>query len=517
MEMVSAPVQGGDNLRKWWVSITLFLGTLSVGLSVSAVNVAIPTIMSSFGASLNRIQWVLTGFMITRTVLIPSVGWLGDRMGDRNVFILSTSLFTAGSLLCSVSWDTESLVLFRIVQGLGAGPLLGVSMAIMFETFPRHERGLAMGLFMTGWSLGPFLGPLLGGYLAEHVHWRAIFYLNLPTGVLSIVAGYFILPRTSSNAAAAPLDTFGLLTLTGAATALLLALSMGQEEGWASDFIISLFSAAAILFVCFVAVELRSKHPFVEVRFFRDLNFSLANILIFFRVFGFRGANFLVSLFLQRALNYTPTQAGIFLLPGAIITGVWSPVAGTLTDRLGPRFPIIGGFVILVLAMYGLSTLTLWSTTAFIFFFMCVKSVGQSSLNAPLNTVALSALPEGKVRMGSGMIGMTRGLGEAFSIGVVSFLLERFAYFNLYSIPELQGALFSSIQRLGALSEIRTLLIHAGQFGGALEARAESLLAHALISQALTQAYQDIFLLIALLHSGLIVIALFLRVKIKRA
>jgi hypothetical protein len=159
----------------------------------------------------------------------------------------------------------------------------------------------------------------------------------------------------------------------------------------------------------------------------------------------------------------------------------------------------------------------LWSTTAFIFFFMCVKSVGQSSLNAPLNTVALSALPEGKARMGSGMIGLTRGLGEAFSIGVVSFLLERFAYFNLYSIPELQGALFSAIQRIDALSEIRSLLIHAGQFGGALETRAESLLAHALVSQALTQAYQDLFFLIALLHLGLMIIALFLRAKIKKA
>lgn len=513
MESVSAPLQSVDNVRKWWISITLFLGTLSVGLSVTAVNVAIPTIMSSFGTSLNRIQWVLTGFMITRTVLIPSVGWLGDRIGDRNVFILGTSLFTAGSLLCSLSWDTESLILFRIVQGLGAGPLLGVSMAIMFDAFPRHERGLAMGLFMTGWSLGPFLGPLLGGYLAEHVHWRAIFYINLPTGLLSILAGYFILPRTTSSTAAPPLDGFGILTLTGASTTLLLALSLGQEEGWTSDFIISLFTASVILFICFVARELRSKHPFVEIRYFRDLNFSLANILIFFRVFGFRGANFLVSLFLQRALNYTPTQAGIFLLPGALITGLWSPVAGTLTDRLGPRVPIVSGFIILVFAIYGLSTLTLWSTAAFIFFFMCVKSVGQASLNAPLNTVALAALPEGRARMGSGMIGMTRGFGEAFSIGVVSFLLERFAYFNLYSIPELQGALFTSIQRINALSEIRGLLIYAGQFGGALETRAQSLLAHALVSQALTQAYQDLFLLIALLHVMLIIIALFIRTK----
>ena len=202
----ASPLQSSDGFRKWSIAITLFLGTLSVGLSVTAVNIAIPTMMSSFGVSLNRIQWVLTGFMITRTVLIPCVGWLGDRIGDRNVFILSTTLFTAGSLLCSLSWNTESLIFFRIIQGIGAGPLLGVAMAIMFEAFPRNERGLAMGLFMTGWSLGPFFGPLLGGYLAEHVHWRAIFYINLPTGVLSILAGYYILPRTKSHAAPAPLD-----------------------------------------------------------------------------------------------------------------------------------------------------------------------------------------------------------------------------------------------------------------------------------------------------------------------
>jgi len=368
-----------------------------------------------------------------------------------------------------------------------------------------------MGLFMTGWSLGPFLGPLLGGYLAEHVHWRAIFYINLPTGLLSILAGYYILPGNKSKAVAAPLDGFGLLTMTGATIALLLALSLGQEEGWGSRFIVGLFTSSAILFVLFLVAELRMKQPFLEVRYFRDLNFSLANLLIFFRVFGFRGANFLVSLFVQRALNYSPTQAGIFLLPGALITGLWSPLAGSFTDRLGPRFPIVAGFLILVVAIYGLSTMTLWSSVPFIFFFLCLKSVGQSTLNAPLNTVALAALPEGRARMGSGIIGMTRGLGEAFSVGVMSFLLERFAYFNLESIPPLQGAAFTINERFQALSQIRGLLIQAGQFGLAVEARAQSLLAHALVSQALTRAYQDLFFLIAVLHVGLIVIAFFLR------
>ena len=513
MEPPSSPSSSPDRFRKWWIAVTLFLGTLSVGLSVTAVNIAIPTIMSSFGVSLTRIQWVLTGFMITRTVLIPSVGWLGDRIGDRNVFVLSTTIFTAGSLLCSISWNAESLIFFRIIQGVGAGPLLGVSMAIMFEAFPRNERGLAMGLFMTGWSLGPFLGPLLGGYLAEHVHWRAIFYINLPTGLLSIMSGYYILPRTRSKPEAAPLDGFGLITLTMATVSLLLALSLGQEQGWRSRFIVGLFTSSGILFVLFLAAELRAANPFLELRYLRDLNFSLANLLIFCRVFGFRGANFLVSLFLQKALNYSPTQAGIFLLPGALITGLWSPLAGSFTDRMGPRLPIIGGLIILVVALYGMSTMSLWTTVGTIFFFLCLKSVGQSSLNAPLNTVALAALPEGRARMGSGMIGMTRGLGEAFSVAVFSFLLERYAYLNLYAIPHLQGGAFSASARHEALSQIRYLLTQAGEFGLAAEVRAQSLLAHALMSQALTRAYQDLFFLIAVLHVALIVIAIFLRTQ----
>jgi MFS transporter, DHA2 family, multidrug resistance protein len=183
---------------------------------------------------------------------------------------------------------------------------------------------------------------------------------------------------------------------------------------------------------------------------------------------------------------------------------------------VGPRIPIVGGLAILIFALYGLSQLSLWSTVGFIFFFMCVKSVGQSSLNAPLNTVALAAIPEGRARMGSGMIGMTRGLGDAFSIAVLTFLLERYAFFNLYSIPPLQGAAFAASERLQALSQIQTMLVYAGQHGLALEERARSLLAHTLINQALTQAYQDLFFLIGVLHVALLIIALFLKTKRSR-
>jgi DHA2 family multidrug resistance protein len=502
-------------IHKWWVSLTLSLGTLTVGLSATTVDIAIPTIMSSLGASLNKIQWILTGFMITRTVLTPSVGWLGDRLGDRNLFIFSTSMFTLGSFLCSVSWSTNSLIFFRIVQAVGAGPLIGVSMAIMYDAFPPRDRGLAMGLFMTGWSLGPFFGPLLGGYLTEHVHWRAIFYINIPIGLLSIAAGFFLLPQGSAGQQKTPLDWLGFITMTAAVATLLVALSEGHDEGWGSTFIVSLLCASIVLFCLFVIVELKTKHPFVELRFFRSLTFSLSNLIIFFRVFGFRGTNFLVALFLQRSLNYSPIQAATFLLPGAIITAIVSPLAGTLSDRLNPRVPLVLGFIILILVLYGLSTVTLWTSMAMIFFLLSMKSVGQSSLNAPLNVVALGSLPEGKSRMGSGMIGLSRGLGEAFGIAVLTFLLERYTFVNLEYMSPARAGHLSEAQQFETIAQMKNLLVQAGHFGSALDERAHSLLGHSLLNEALTRGYQEIFIVITWIYIFLAALVFFLRIPKK--
>lgn len=502
-------------VHKWWISLTLSLGVLSVALSATTVDIAIPTIMSSLGASLNKVQWVLTGFMIARTVLIPSVGWLGDRLGDRNLFIFSTSMFTLGSFLCSISWSVDSLIFFRILQAVGAGPLIGGTMAIMYDVFPPRERGLALGLYMTGWSLGPFFGPILGGYLTEHVHWRAIFYINIPFGLLSIVAAFFLLPGRSADQEKTPFDLLGFASMTGAVATLLIALSQGHDKGWGSSFIISLLVASTGLFVLFVIAELRVRHPFVELRFFRNVTFSLSNLILFFRVFGFRGTNFLVALFLQRGLNYSPIQAATFLLPGAIITGIVSPLAGTLSDRVNPRIPMVLGFITLILVLYGLSTVTLWTSMAMIFFLLSMKSVGQSSLNAPLNVVALGALPKGKSRMGSGMIGLSRGLGEAFGIAVLSFLLERHTFVNLEHMSPIQGGQLSEAQQFAAVTQIKTLLVQAGHFGTALDDRAHSLLGYTLLNEALTRGYQEIFILIAWIYIALALLVFFLRMPKK--
>jgi DHA2 family multidrug resistance protein len=270
------------------------------------------------------------------------------------------------------------------------------------------------------------------------------------------------------------------------------------------------------LFVVFVIVELTAKNPFLELSFFRNLTFSLSNVVIFFRVFGFRGTNFLVALFLQRGLNYSPIQAATFLLPGAVITGIISPLAGTLSDRLNPRIPMVLGFIILVFVLYGLSTVTLWTSMAMIFFLLSMKSVGQSSLNSPLNVVALGALPEGKSRMGSGIIGLSRGLGESFGIAVLTFLLERYTFVNVEHMNPAQGAHLSEAQQLETVAQMKTLLVQAGYFGAALDDRAHSLLGSTLLNEALTRGYQEIFLLITWIYIVLAVSVVFLRTPKKR-
>lgn len=513
MSSIPGTPQSYDPAMKWWIAIALSLGMISVGLGITSIDIAIPAMMSSLGTSLEKIQWVLIAFMITRTVLIPCVGWLGRRIGDRNVFIYSAVIFLAGSFLCSIAWDVNSLIFFRVIQGVGVGPLIGVAMSIMYEAFPRHERGLAMGLFMTGWSLGPFFGPLLGGYLAEHVSWRTVFYLSLPTGFLSIVAAYFILPQRHSEEKPPPFDVIGFATLTGGLVALLLALTQGREEGWTSQYIMTLVATATALLFLFVWTESRSPNPYIEVGYLRNLNFAVSNSIVLLRVMGFRGTSFLLNLFLQRALYYTPFQTGLFLLPGAIAVGLVSPLAGALSDRSGQRLPLLLGLLILVLALYGLSTLTLWTSMGFIFFLVILKSTGQATINAPLNTLALGALPEGESRMGSGILGLSRGLGEAFGIAILSFLLEQHIFYNVEAMTPLAGARLTENTRLDALEEIRKILAYAGESGTGLEQRAQSLLGFSLLNEGVTSAYHELFLLIGALYAALILFVFVLRIK----
>jgi DHA2 family multidrug resistance protein len=217
---------------KWWVTWTIMLGAFLFALDSTIVNIAIPNIMASIGADLNQIQWVLIIYMIGMAVVMPAVGWLSDLVGHKWLYTGSLALFTISSALCGMAWSPYSLIFFRCIQGLGAGAIAPTAMAIIFQVFPPQQRGLAMGIYSLGWTFGPILGPTLGGYLTDTISWRAIFYINIPLGIVGVALAASIMAADLSGRRSRRLDLLGLVTMATGVVTLLMALSQGNREGW---------------------------------------------------------------------------------------------------------------------------------------------------------------------------------------------------------------------------------------------------------------------------------------------
>lgn len=257
----------------WWITVVVMLGFTTAGLSVTVVTLAFPKIMTSLRTDLDVMQWVQTGYMIMQAVMIPSVGWLGTRLGNRRVYMLALGMFVGGSILCGLSWDVYSLIIFRLIQAIGAGPLFPIAQVILFQAFPPEKRGLAMGISSLGFSFGPMIGPVLGGYLMEHASWRAVFYLNVPVGIVGLILAYLVLPLPQKQESRR-LDMVGMLTLAVFLVTFLLAMSQGHIAGWNSLSILTLLGMALIAGVSFVLAELRSQQPFVDLRLYSNLAFT---------------------------------------------------------------------------------------------------------------------------------------------------------------------------------------------------------------------------------------------------
>jgi EmrB/QacA subfamily drug resistance transporter len=256
--------------------------------------------------------------------------------GSRTFYLVGLLIYIVGSVLCGLSWSVSSLVFFRVIQALSAGPLFPLSMSMLYEVLPAHQRGLAMGIFMVGISVGPAIGPPIGGYQVEHLNWRIIFYMNLPMGIISLAALALILPK-SSRPRYESLDKFALLTMIAFLVSLLLALIQGRHEGWGSRYIQTLFAIAIVTGIAFVVIESRQKHPLVELTLFKIIPFSTASVIFFIDTMGEFASNFLIALFLQRVMTLTPFQAGQMLLPGALTWRFSNLISGRLADRVNNR------------------------------------------------------------------------------------------------------------------------------------------------------------------------------------
>lgn len=492
---------------KWWVTFALMLGILAQGLSFGTINVALPSMMTSLQAELETIHWVVTAFMITRTVVMPTIGWITAVVGLRTFYLLGLLLYILGSVLCGLAWSIPSLVVFRIIQALGAGPLFPLSMAILYDVFPAHQRGLAMGIFMAGISVGPALGPSIGGYLIEHLNWRMTFYLNLPIGLIALIAVGLVLQKTA-RPKYVPLDAVGLLTMIGFLVPLLLALIQGRREGWDAPYIQAMFAIAVVSGVIFMVTERRVKQPLVELRLFKIVPFSAASAIFLIGTMGEFASSFLITLFLQRVLTLTPYQTGQMLLPGALIWGLSNLISGRLADKLNNRLLVSVALLMICFAFYRFADLDKSSPTTAILSLFALQSFARGMLQSPLINFLMLVLPSDKVVMGSGLRGLVNGLGSTFGVSMAALFIERQQAVHAMQLADDQSLLPLGVTE--ALSMAQDRLRTTGEWE-LLSTRSEMVLSQAMMEEAAVLAYRDCYLAIAASSLLSLVLTLFLR------
>jgi DHA2 family multidrug resistance protein len=497
---------------KWWVTLALMLGILTQGLNFGTVNVALPSMMTSLQAEVNTIHWVITAFMVTRTVVMPMVGWIAAVVGPRTFYLMGLLTYIVGSVLCGLAWSIPSLVVFRIIQALGAGPLFPLSMAMLYEVFPAQQRGLAMGIFMAGISLGPALGPSIGGYLVEHLNWRMIFYLNLPMGIVALIAVGLILQKTARPRYVS-LDKIGLLSMIGFLVPLLLALIEGRREGWDSSYIQTLFGIATVCGIIFVVTEWRQKQPLVELGLFKIVPFSAASAIFLVSTLGEFASSFLIALFLQRVLALTPYQAGKMMLPGALVWGLSNLISGRLADKVNNRVLVILALLMLVGAFYRFANLDKLAPTMAILSLFVVQSFARGMLQSPLINVLMTTLPQEKVIMGSGLRGLMNGLGSTFGVSMAAIFMEKQLAVHTLRLSEDQ-----EVSPLGLGEAIAATQEHLSMAGEWDQLSTKTLLVvrDAILGEAEVLAYRDCYMAIAISSLISLVVALFLRVPRRR-
>ena len=409
--------------RKWLTLGCVAFALFMVMLDNTVVNVALPSIQRDLGIGLSELQWTVNAYALTFAVLMLTGGKLADFLGRRRVFIAGLSIFTASSLACGLASSGEMLIAGRTVQGIGAALMMPATLSIISATFPVHQRGLAIGIWAGVSAMALAIGPLVGGLLTQHIDWGWIFFINVPIGVLAIVAARLLIQESRDPSTDQRLDIPGLLTSGIALFALTFALIEANDYGWTSPTILSLFAVAGIAFVAFVLLELHQRVPMLDLSLFRSGTFAGANIVALLVFLAMFGVFFFVSLYVQGILGYSAVQAGAMFLPMTVLIMFVAPVAGKLSDRLGSRWLIVAGMTFLVTHLLLLSNLDVDSTFWNILPALILGGFGMGLTMTPATAAAIGSVPVAKAGIGSGVLNTFRQVGGTLGIAVIGAIV----------------------------------------------------------------------------------------------
>ena len=500
--------QGKDH--KWGVLSVVIIGSFMAILDNNIVNVALPKIMANFGATVDQIEWVVTGYMIAFAISMPATTWLREVFGLKKVFIASLVLFCFGSALCGVAWDKDSLIAFRVLQALGGGAMMPTGLTLVSEAFPPQERGMSIGIWSIGAMVAPAVGPFLGGYLVDEVSWRSIFYINLPVGAVAVFAALLILTASKAPGPARRFDLIGFISFSAFLAPLLIALAQGQREGWDSDYVLSCFSLSLLGLAAFITSGFLLKDPLIDLRIFANHDFLMANIVNFLRAVAIFGSMFLLPLYLQNLLNYTALQTGVILAPTAISVAIVSPFSGLISDRIGPRVPLFLGTVLMAYSLYLYKDLSLNSDYWFLFWPQVLRGAGLGLINAPLMSGAINAVRREQTSIASSLLTIIMQVGGAFGVAILGATLERRQYYHYAHYLQQINDAFSPAAYQAQLA-MQQLLLKAGHSPAEVLVKGKNLMVLWVQRQAGVGAFGDAFVFSALIIALGIVPALLIR------
>jgi MFS transporter, DHA2 family, multidrug resistance protein len=490
------PTAAASTTNKWLVTIAGMAGAISMVLSSTIANVAVPTVMGAFGVGQDQAQWLATGFVATMVASQLLSAWFARALGVRGAFVVVNLVFFAGTAVAFFSPNIETLILGRVLQGFSAGVVQPMIMALIFTQFPPERRGQAMGIHGMGIQIAPMLGPMIGGMVIDSVGWREIFLVPIPVCVVALFLGMLYLPGREEEGPAPRFDWLGYSLLVATLVCLLFAGANGQRFGWESNTIAAMALTGLAAGSAFVWLQLRSASPLLDFSLFRIPQFTAAVIVAFVFGLGNFASNYLIPVTVQHVQGFTPFLSGLLLVPAGFIVIAGTSVFGRVADALPAHLMVMSGLCLFALGNFFMSGTD--ANTTFLAFatMIVVARCGMALIIPSLNASAMRALSAEQLHRGSGTINFIRQLGGSCGVTALVVFIEQRTQFHAEAMAATQTSANSTSLEL--LAKVRELLAKAGLSENVLGPGALHYLEAVVEAQAAARGFNDGFLIIAI-------------------
>lgn len=514
---IQAEQRSGGLSYKWVLAMVVVLGAFMSVLDSTIVNIALPRLETAFGAGVDTVQWVLTGYTLAQGVAVPLAAFLTDRLGTKRFYILSIAAFTIGSTMCGLSWSLPMLILFRILQGLGGAALLPLAMTMLFSVFPPQERGAAMGVFGVPVLLAPAIGPTLGGWLVTYSGWQLIFFINVPVGILAVLLAMVFL-REEHDTKPTSFDLVGFIFVTLGMSTILYGFSSASTNGWSSPIVTGFLAVGVISLLIFIAIELsiskRGGQPLLNLNLFANGPFSssvIANVFVTFSMFG---GFFLLPIFLQNMRQLNAYEAGLALLPQALASMVATLIGGRLVDRIGVKAVMIPGLLLLGISTWYMTFVDSHTPLAWLQFLFILRGISLGVAIQPLSVAMMAEIPPRQLAQASSVSTVTRSVASSLGVAVLATVLSTQATTHYGHLAE-QVTPFSKLG--GMLLGLQAHFVAQGAAAVTAHQAAMQIVSGLIRGQAFILSMQDAFRLTIVTNVAAIIAVLLIRTRKKLA